>query len=336
MNIYTDYSLLKHNTFGIKVKAKFFVSYGNENELLDFLGRQNEYPKPFLHIGSGSNLLFTKDFEGTVLHSEIKFTEVVNETDTDVSVRAGSGVKWDDFCDEMVKRGFYGVENLSLIPGEVGASAVQNIGAYGVEVKDVIETVEAVEIETGKKQQFSNAECRYAYRDSIFKNELKGKYIITAVVFRLSKQKQFHFEYGNLSKLLSNEVDVDLKKVRQTIIEIRQSKLPDPAVLGNAGSFFKNPMVNDLKFQELYKQYPEMPYYMMGDNQVKIPAAWLIEQCGWKGKTFGGAAVYENQPLVLVNQNHASADDIVELSKQIVDSVSQKFGIAILPEVNFI
>ena len=334
MKEYKDYSLLNHNTFGMDVKTKRYVEYESEEELLEVIPTLDG---EVLHIGGGSNLLFKGDFEGTVLHSAIKGIEMVEETENDVLVRVGAGVVWDDFVAWAVAQGYGGVENLSLIPGEVGASAVQNIGAYGVEAKDVIALVEAVELSNGQKRVFGNMECAYAYRQSIFKKELKGKYAITYVTYCLQKHPELKLEYGNLRAVLS---DVSLKehgleKVRQAIIDIRNAKLPDPKVQGNAGSFFMNPVVSREKFLSLQKDYPQMPFYEV-EGGVKIPAGWMIDQCGWKGKALGRAAVHDKQALVLVNLGGATSDEIITLCNTICKDVYDKFGIDIHPEVNFI
>lgn len=332
-------SMLNHNTFGMDVKAKLFLEYGSVNGLLDAIKRI-EGEKNVLHIGGGSNLLFTGDYDGVVLHSAIKGIEVVSENENTVVVRVGSGEVWDDFVEWAVARGLGGVENLSLIPGEVGASAVQNIGAYGVEAKDVIEEVECVDLKEGVKRVFANAECNYSYRQSIFKKELKGRYAVTYVSFCLQKNPVLKLEYGNMRQFLNINEDVSEKAltvsdVRNAIIDIRNAKLPDPKVLGNAGSFFMNPVVSREKFLEIQARYPQMPFYEV-ENGIKIPAGWMIDQCGWKGKSLGRAAVHEKQALVLVNLGGATSDEIVALSDAVCESVKDTFGVDIHPEVNFI
>ena len=336
MKITEHYSLLAHNTFGIDVTARYFIEYKNVPELLSLLQLDVVKNHPLLAIGSGSNLLFTKNFEGVVIHSKICFYEVTHETSEHIFIRVGSGVVWDDFCAEMANRGLGGTENLSGIPGEVGASAVQNIGAYGVEVADIISQVETVEIGTRKVRVFDVAECEYGYRQSIFKERLKNQFIVTAVEFRLDKTPTFKLDYGNLSHALGHLKTLTVKDVRETVIAIRQSKLPDPKQLGNAGSFFKNPVISQSQFQKLQEYYPNIHHYPAGDGLVKVPAAWLIEQCGWKGKTMGGAAVYEKQPLVIVNKKSAKPEDVCLLAAAICDSVAEKFDIIIEPEVNYI
>ena len=332
-----EYSLLPHNTFGMDVKASVFVEYGSVAELKAILSNKDYLKPSWLHIGGGSNLLFTADYEGTVLHSAIHGYEVVGENDKTVDIRVGAGEVWDDFVAFVVRHGWYGAENLSLIPGEVGASAVQNIGAYGAEVKDLIVSVETLEVSTGQERVFVNDECHYAYRESIFKKELKGKYIVTHVTYRLGKHPLFNLEYGNVrGELEKRGCEITLDNVRNTVIEIREAKLPDPKVQGNAGSFFMNPVVSRLQFEALQREYPEIPHYNMGEDRVKIPAAWMIDRCGWKGKQVGNAGVHSKQALVLVNCGGATGREIVDLSRQIQESVFLKFGITVSPEVNFI
>lgn len=332
-----DCSLLPHHTFGMDVKASLFVEYDSVAELQSVLSDKDVMTGGWLHIGGGSNLLFKGDYAGTVLHSVIRGYEVVAENEREIEVRAGAGEVWDDFVAYTVKNGWYGAENLSWIPGEVGASAVQNIGAYGVEAKDLIVSVETVEVETGKERIFAKEECRYAYRESIFKKELKGKYIVTYVTYRLSKRPIFNLEYGNVRGELEKRGDeVTLENVRKVIIAVREAKLPDPKVQGNAGSFFMNPMIPRKQFEKLQQQYPDMPHYEVDGDRVKIPAAWMIDRCGWKGRQVGRAGVHSRQALVLVNCGGATGDEVISLAGQIQESVFQKFGIILSPEVNYI
>ena len=330
------YSLREHNTFGIEVKARRFINYHSVDELVEILSALQDSGEAMLHIGGGSNLLFTKDFDGTVLHSNIQDMEYLSRDSREVLVRVGAGVVWDDFCALMAQCCYYGSENLSLIPGEVGAAAVQNIGAYGVEVESIIREVETVEVATGKPRVFQVKECEYGYRDSIFKNRLQGQYIVTAVVFRLSVIPVVHLDYGPLQQLRSQVAAPSAQDIRNAVIAIRQSKLPDPAQLGSAGSFFKNPVVPIEVYRQLAATYADVPHFAVSDQEVKIPAAWLIEQCGWKGKRHGGAAVYEKQPLILVNMGNATPTDIMELAALIEQSVKEKFQIQLHPEVNYI
>ncbi|GFH86852.1 UDP-N-acetylmuramate dehydrogenase [Bacteroides acidifaciens] len=328
------YSLLSHNTFGIDVSAARFLEYASVEELQQQIA-QGAVTTPFLHIGGGSNLLFTKDYDGLILHSCIEGIEVTEEDERTVSVRVGAGVVWDDFVAYCVAHGWYGAENLSLIPGEVGAGAVQNIGAYGVEVKDLITAVETVNIQ-GDQRVYSIEECGYAYRNSIFKRPENKSVFITYVRFRLSKEEYYTLDYGTIRQELGKYPELTLPVVRKVIIDIRESKLPDPKVMGNAGSFFMNPIVSKEKLLALQQEYPQIPYYELADGQVKIPAGWMIDQCGWKGKSLGPAAVHDKQALVLVNRGGAKGSDIIALSDAVRASVREKFGIDIHPEVNFV
>jgi UDP-N-acetylmuramate dehydrogenase len=342
MTTQDNYSLLQHNTFGIAAKTRRFVEYGSIEELQAFLRQRRDAndQTPLLHIGGGSNLLFLKDFDGTVLHSSIQDIEVTAEEDDEVCVRVGAGVVWDEWVELAVNRGWSGLENLSLIPGEVGASAVQNIGAYGVEAKDVITLVDTIDLQTGEPRRFSNAECQYAYRHSIFKTELRGRYAVTHVHFRLSRRFRPNLEYGGLRMALAKkgiqEETLTPALLRETIIGIRQDKLPDPKVLGNAGSFFTNPIVGRTVYERIAGEYPNVPHYEVDADHVKIPAGWMIEQCGWKGKALGRAGVYEKQALVLVNLGGACGRDIEELCRAVQADVRRRFGVDIVPEVNFI
>lgn len=335
-------SLLEHNTFGIAARARHFVEYDSVEELQDFIRQRNLRgdSSPLLHIGGGSNLLFLKDFDGTVLHSRILDLHITEDNDEEVSVRVGAGMVWDDWVELAVRKGWFGLENLSIIPGEVGASAVQNIGAYGAEAKDFILLVEAVDLRSGEVRRFSNAECQYAYRHSIFKTELRGRYAVTHVHFRLSHKFQPNLGYGALRQALAKsgmeEAQVDAAQLRKLIIDLRNSKLPDPKVLGNAGSFFTNPIVQRADYERIAAQWPDVPHYEVDADHVKIPAGWLIEQCGWKGKALGRAGVYEKQALVLVNLGGATGSDIEQLCRTIQSDVKQRFAINITPEVNFI
>ena len=328
------YSLLPYNTFGIDVSASRFLEYASVAELKEYIA-QGAVTTPFLHIGGGSNLLFTKDYDGLILHSRIGGIEVTAEDSQTVSLRVGAGVVWDDFVACCVEHGWYGAENLSLIPGEVGASAVQNIGAYGVEVKDLITAVETVNVQ-GYGRVYSVEECEYAYRSSIFKRPENKSVFVTYVRFRLSKEERYTLDYGTIRQELAKYPAPTLPIVRKVIIEIRESKLPDPKVTGNAGSFFMNPIVAKEKLEALQRDYPRIPYYELPDGRVKTPAGWMIDQCGWKGKSLGPAAVHDKQALVLVNRGGAKGSDIVALSDAVRASVRDKFGIDIHPEVNVI
>ena len=327
-----NYSLKLHNTFGIDAKCSRFVEFAHEEEVVKFV-TGGELTEPFFVLGGGANILFTKDFNGTILHSAIK--DVHRDGNL---LRFGSGVEWDSVVSYAVENGLYGSENLSIIPGEVGASAVQNIGAYGVEVKDLITTVEAIDLKTGEKVVFENSDCEYGYRQSKFKNEWKGRYFITYVTYKFEKEFRPKLEYGNILSYLESHgtKNPTAQELRNAIIEIRNSKLPDTKVLGNGGSFFINPIVGRAKYEELRTNYPEMPHYTIDEEHEKIPAGWLIEKCGWKGKSLGRAGVYEKQALVLVNRGGASGEEILNLCRAICDDVKKQFDIEIHPEVNII
>ena len=335
--------LTKMNTFGMKVKARCFMEYDSVADLVDI--EFEELARPVLHIGGGSNLLFTDDFKGTVLHSKINFIEIL-EDGSDVLVSVGSGVVFDDFCAWAAKEGLWGVENLSYIPGEVGASAVQNIGAYGVEVKDVIRTVYCYDTVEEEFVKFDVEECEYGYRDSVFKDpEVKGRYVVTHVVFALSRTPQPRLDYGHLrDAVMTAGSELTPALIRRVIIKIRKEKLPEPSVMGSAGSFFKNPVITAEHFArmeaaakaELGSDY-KVPHYDLPDGTVKVPAAWMIEQCGWKGRRSGGAAVYDKQPLVIVNYTgDADPEEIVGLERRIIASVKAKFNIDLHPEVEHV
>lgn len=331
-----NYSLLSHNTFRLQARARYFIEYGTVNELTEALSIGEQLSAKIFHIGKGSNLLFTADFEGLILHSAIKGFERIADEEDFCLLRIGAGETWDDVVAYCVHNKLYGAENLSLIPGELGAAAVQNIGAYGTEIQDIIELVETIEIDTHLSKKFTKDECGYAYRESVFKKELKDKHIITHVTLRLSKTERYELKYGNIRDSFTNQDEINLDNVRETIIRIRESKLPDPEKIGNAGSFFMNPYVSKEKFEELLTEYPNMPHYPVSQTEVKIPAGWLIEQCGWKGKTIGNAGVYEKQSLVLTNNGNATAEEIVNLSGMIQQSVLERFGIQLTPEVLYV
>ena len=339
--------LTKMNTFAMKVKARCFVEYDSVADLVDI--EFEELARPVLHIGGGSNLLFTDDFKGTVLHSKISFIEILNENaspEEPVLVSVGAGVVFDDFCAWAAKEGLWGVENLSYIPGEVGASAVQNIGAYGVEVKDVIRTVYCYDTVDEEFVNFDVEDLGYGYRDSAFKDpEIKGRYIVTHVVFALSRTPQPKLDYGHLKEAVEVAgTELTPSLIRKVIIKIRKEKLPEPSVMGSAGSFFKNPVISAEHFAQIeaaaraeqgadYK----VPHYDLPDGTVKVPAAWMIEQCGWKGRRSGGAAVYDKQPLVIVNYTgEAYPEEIIGLEKRIIASVKAKFSVELHPEVEHI
>ncbi len=337
MKEYRNYSLLAHNTFGIDVKCRRFIEIESVEEAQTILPALTEDDMPLLLLGGGSNLLFTKDFEGTVIHAAIKGTER-HFTEGGVLLRCGAGEIWDDIVAMCVKNGWYGAENLSMIPGEVGASAVQNIGAYGAEVKDIIYKVEAVELKTGLIHWFTNEECDYHYRQSRFKHDWRNRFLITHVTYRLQETFTPNLDYGNIREELRKEgiEHLTARQLRQCIIRIREEKLPDPKTEGNAGSFFMNPVVEKARYDKLSALYPDMPHYVVDKNSVKIPAGWMIDRCGWKGKVMGHAGVHGRQALVLVNKGGATGAEVVALCEQIRKDVRETFGVEIYPEVNVV
>lgn len=338
-----NYDLSIHNTFGMKVKCACFIEYDSVKELeaLDLAS----LPQPVMHIGAGSNLLFTKDFPGTVLHSNVTYVKYVDMGMEELFVAAGAGKVFDDLVAELCGHGLWGAENLSLIPGEVGAAAVQNIGAYGVEVKDIISGVVCLDTLTGQKVKFRVEDCAYGYRSSMFKQEInKGRYIVTSVLFRLTRKYSPKLEYRGVRAALGGKDPKTPMEVREAIIDVRRKKLPDPKETGSAGSFFKNPVISAEHFGQIEEQYraeqgPDsvVPHYDAEGGMIKIPAAWMIEQCGFKGMTHKGAAVYQNQPLVIVNATgDASPEDIIELEERIIEGVKTRFGVVLSPEVEHI
>lgn len=337
MTIQKDYDLTDLSTFHVKVKVKLFCEINTEQDFLDLIQTDEYKNNQKLFIGGASNILFTKDFDGIVVCNRLKGIEITKEDTENVWIKANGGEIWHDFVLFAVNKNYWGVENLSLVPGTVGAAPVQNIGAYGTEVKDTIENVEALDIETGRKKIFSKDECQFAYRESVFKNKLKGKYFITAVVFKLSKIPKTNITYRALKDYLEkNNLTVkNAKDVSDIVSEIRRTKLPDPKVLGSAGSFFKNVYVDSAKLAELKKEYETVPAFEE-NGKIKIPSGWLIEQCGWKGKRVGNVGVHDKQALVLVNHGGATGEEVLALANEIVDSVYKKFGLKISPEVNLI
>jgi len=336
-HIQSQVSLKLLNTFGVEAKAKFFCQIRHLDDIQNILQNPTFKDIPFLILGGGSNLLLTQDFEGLVLQMDIQGIEKIQETQDCVLLRFGAGVNWHSAVCYTIEKELGGLENLSLIPGTIGAAPIQNIGAYGVELKDVFESLEAVEIATGKCQTFTSSDCKFGYRNSIFKQELKGKFIITSVVLRLSKNPKFTISYGAIqSKLESYDQDISLKTISNAIIEIRQNKLPDPAKIGNSGSFFKNPTIPNTQFESLKNQFPSIIGYAVSESKTKIPAGWLIEQTGIKGKHFGNTGTYEKQALVLVNHGQATGKEILDFSKKVQRFVFEKFGIQLEREVNVI
>lgn len=337
MNIQENISLKTHNTFGIDVKARYFVEITGLVQLQKVL-ELKAYPKKFI-ISGGSNMLLTKDIDALVMHINLKGISIVEENEDQVEIKVMAGENWHDLVTWSLDKGYGGLENLSLIPGNTGTAPIQNIGAYGVELKDVFVSCTAMEIKTGELVSFDNEACKLGYRDSVFKNEAKGQYIITSVHLKLTKKDHIlHTGYGAIEAELKKNgiVYPTIKDVSNAVIAIRQSKLPDPAVLGNSGSFFKNPVIPKKAFEKFIKKNPEAPHYKVDEEAFKIPAGWLIEQCGYKGKRFGDAGVHEKQALVLVNYGGATGEDILRLAQLVQKEVAQKFNIKIQPEVNII
>lgn len=337
MNIQENISLKAFNTFGIAKKAQFFVIVKSIDELKEALDWAKTQKINSLILGGGSNILLTKNQDVLVIKIEIEGIKVIKETKEFSFVKVGAGVNWHQFVLTAIENNWAGIENLSLIPGTVGASPMQNIGAYGVEIKDVFFCLSALNRNSLKIEEFNAEQCKFGYRESIFKHELKGKYVICSVVFRLKKNPDFQTEYGAIQDTLKSfgVQELTLKTISDAVIQIRQSKLPDPKEIGNAGSFFKNPTISSVQYQTLKNEYPIIPGYPNTEG-VKVPAAWLIEQCGWKGKRFGEIGVHEKQPLVLVNYGEGDGNEIKTLAEKIQKSVFDKFKISINPEVNFL
>ena len=334
LNFQKDVSLLPYNTFGIDVKSKKFVSVRSTDELKAVLNQNQE--KRLLVLGGGSNLLLTKDFEGLTLRIENRGIEIVQEEQRSAKVKVAAGENWHDFVLWCLENDLGGVENLALIPGNVGAAPIQNIGAYGVELREVFESCEAISIETGEVKIFKKDECDFGYRNSIFKNILKGKYIIFSVQFNLNKPPHaLNISYKGLSEKLEGKI-INIQSIAQAVIEIRTSKLPDPKKIGNCGSFFKNPVITSIKFNDLKQQYPDIPHYPDQEGKIKIPAAWLIDKLGYKGYRNHDAGVHPNQALVLVNHGNATGAEIKKLAQQIRNKVKEKFAINLEFEVNIL
>jgi UDP-N-acetylmuramate dehydrogenase len=336
MRLEHSFNIKPLTTFGVNAKIATFIEVFSLEDLHDCrkLGYLNG--EDLLVIGGGSNLLFCKNHTGVIIRPALKGITIVEQSENYVIVEAQAGEIWDDLVAFTVDNGFYGLENLSFIPGNVGASPVQNIGAYGVEVQSSIERVEAFEIETGNLRYFTNEECRFGYRESIFKNELKGKYIVTSVRFKLSTKPCLNIEYKDVKAYLSDDKIITLQKVRDAIISIRKAKLPDPAIIGNAGSFFKNPVISASKADYLKQEFPAIVMYPIGDGSQKLAAGWLIDKAGWKGFRRGDAGVHPTQALVLVNYGHATGNEILALAHEIQESVLKLFGVEISPEVRIV
>jgi UDP-N-acetylmuramate dehydrogenase len=337
MNILENISLKPFNSFGLDKKARFFVSVKDINELKSALRWANDQDIKVILLGGGTNILLTKDLDALVIKIELSSIKLIKEDDQHLWVEVGSGENWHEFVMTAIKNNWSGIENLSLIPGTVGASPMQNIGAYGVEIKDVFSSLQALNRETLEIRTFSAEECGFGYRESIFKTHLKDKYVIISVVFKLYKIPVFHLNYGAIQETLNlnSRKDITIKKISDAVILIRQSKLPDPKEIGNSGSFFKNPIIETSVHERLKSTYPTLPGYV-DSKGIKVPAAWLIEQCGWKGKRFGEIGVHDKQPLVLVNYGNGDGKAIQELAQNIIHSVKNKFGIELEAEVNFL
>lgn len=337
MELLANFSLKKHNTFGIEAKAKEFIAVHSVEELRQVL-QENTSKKKFI-LGGGSNMLLTKDIDALVIHVDLKGKKVLKETENHVWVESQAGENWHEFVLWTLEHDFGGLENMSLIPGNVGTTPVQNIGAYGTEIKDTFDSCEAMELATQKMKTFTHSECNFGYRESIFKQEAKDQYIITSVVFKLTKiNHTIKTSYGDIIAELAkqNVIIPTLKDVSNAVIAIRKSKLPDPKELGNSGSFFKNPIVLKSDFEKIHPKFPEMKFYEVSPTEVKVPAGWLIEQAGFKGKRFGDAGIHKNQALVLVNYGGATGQEILAVSRDIQQTVFEKFGIHIEAEVNVI
>lgn len=337
MKIFRNYDLTKLNTFGISVQAKFFTQLDSESDLKELFLSPEFKNNSRLFLGGGSNILFTKNFDGIVVLNKLKGIEILEENFKEVLVRSMGGEIWHDLVLFSVDRNYWGIENLSLIPGTVGAAPMQNVGAYGVELKDVLEEVEVYEIETGIKKVFKKEECEFGYRESVFKNGLKGKYFISAIVLRLNKKEKLNINYKALQEYLKeNKIEIkSSKNISEAVVSIRKSKLPDPLLIGNAGSFFKNIYIDNKKAEEIKTKYSDVPLFEDG-NLIKISAAWLIEKCGWKGKKIGNVGMHEKQALVLVNYGGATGEEIKNFSEEIIVSVFSKFGLKLEREVNLI
>lgn len=339
MQIVKNFSLAQYNTFGFEVYAKYFARFKNLTELIEILQwKKNNSIFKMLILGGGSNVLFANDYDGLILKNEYEGINITSQDDDFVYIQVGAGQNWHEFVQYCVSQNWGGLENLSLIPGNVGASPIQNIGAYGVEIKDVFHALTAYNLENNGIEIFMHKNCHFGYRESVFKNEFKDKYIILDVIFRLTKQPKFSIEYGAIADTLkaNGVAEISLKRVSEAVIQIRQSKLPNPAEIGNAGSFFKNPEIEKQLFEKLVLNYPAMPNYPTTAGFVKIPAGWLIEKAGWKGFKKGNVGVHEKQALVLVNYGGGNGRQMIELSQQIQKSILKKFGIELQTEVNFI
>lgn len=339
MNIQKEVALQPLNTFGLASTASLYTEVDSITELQSLIASDTFKNNKSLILGGGSNILLTDDFAGLVIKNNIKGMETIEQDDSHVIVKVGGGEIWHQFVLQAIENNWGGIENLSLIPGTVGAAPMQNIGAYGIEIKEVFESLTAVNLDNGEVRKFSKEQCRFGYRESVFKLEAKGQYFIADVTFRLTRANhQINTSYGAIKDVLSekNITNPTIRDVSDAVISIRQSKLPDPKEIGNSGSFFKNPTIDKIDFEGLKIEFPDIPGYIVSENEIKVPAGWLIEQCGWKGLRRGEIGVHKNQALVLVNYGGGKGSDIAALSKEIQQSVIDKFGIELTPEVNFI
>lgn len=338
MNIIENYPLLKLNTFGVDVKAKYFVSINTINKLIEVTKTNVFKDLQLLILGGGSNILFTKDFDGLVILNNIKGKEIIDQNQKSIFLKIGAGENWHELVMYCVDNGWGGIENLSLIPGNTGTAPMQNIGAYGVEIKETFVELEALEISSGKIVKFNNSDCEFGYRESVFKNKMKNQYIILNITLELKKNPVININYGDVKAILEtqNIKNPAIKEVSNAIISIRQSKLPDPKKIGNSGSFFKNPIVTLNQLELIKKKYPNVVNYEINENEFKIAAGWLIERAGWRGKKFNNYGVHEKQALVLVNYGLANGMEIFDLSEKIILDIKDKFGITLEREVNII
>lgn len=338
MHIQNNISLKKYNTFRIDVRAKEFVEINSDKEIQSLISSGILNNKKFFILGGGSNVLFTKNYDGIIVKINTKGKRIIKEDSEHIYLSVSAGEDWQDFVEYCLEKSYAGVENLSLIPGTVGAAPVQNVGAYGVELQDVFYELQAIEIESGKKVRFSKDGCEFSYRNSIFKNKLKNKYIILSICLKLNKHPKIKIEYGNIKQELekSGIKNPGIKEISEAICNIRRNKLPDIEKIGSAGSFFKNPVIDEKKFLELKNKFPEIAAYKLPDSKYKLAAGWLIEECELKGKTFGNAGIYKDQALVIINHGNASASDIINVMEKVRQAVYEKFCIKLLPEVNII
>jgi len=328
-----DYNIKKHTSFGISTLVKEWISFETKSELTNFIKTRKISQEKHFIIGGGSNLLFVGNYEGLIINIDIQGIELLEESEKYVYLKAGAGVVWDDFVNYCVEKKYWGAENLSFIPGTVGASPVQNIGAYGAEVQDIIFDVRAINKDTGVEKIFSYEDCQFDYRNSFFKKDTTQSWIITEVVYRLYKEEKQNLSYKPLKQIFENQAHAQLDEIRKAIIKIRESKLPDPKQIGNAGSFFKNPIVDIDKINQLMQDFPQIPYYLVDIDKSKLAAAWLIDQAGWKGYSDNSVGVHEKQALVLINKNNATGEEIYNLSEKIVDSVKKEFNVQLEREV---